>query len=155
MVVTGSASRCQLGNPLERFANELAAGPKLCAGEELATAASKALGTDMAFENISEFVAHVIQPQWNLGRLMTISGVRQSVSSLLNLTLINPNSSTCLSTTALFARVRQTTLPQLHSTTSRESIRQSLMSSSKCIKMSCGLKRWLSVTTTEEFKLVD
>jgi len=29
-------------------------GPKLCAGDELATAASKALGTEMKFENISQ-----------------------------------------------------------------------------------------------------
>ena len=29
-------------------------GPMLCAGEELAEAASKALGQKMAFENISE-----------------------------------------------------------------------------------------------------
>lgn len=29
-------------------------GPMLCAGEELATAASKALGQKMEFENISE-----------------------------------------------------------------------------------------------------
>lgn len=31
-------------------------GPMLCAGEELATAASKALGQTLEFENISEYV---------------------------------------------------------------------------------------------------
>ena len=31
-------------------------GPMLCAGEELATSASKALGTEMKFEDISEYV---------------------------------------------------------------------------------------------------
>lgn len=37
-------------------------GPLLCAGEELATAASQALGADMKFENISEYVhcAHLL-----------------------------------------------------------------------------------------------
>ncbi|KAG6017000.1 hypothetical protein E4U41_004302, partial [Claviceps citrina] len=37
-----------------QYADEPRLGPKLCAGHELAAAASKALGTEMKFENISQ-----------------------------------------------------------------------------------------------------
>ena len=49
-------------------------GPMLCAGNELATAASKALGTEMKFENISPSVIAPVKWCPYNGKLTSIQG---------------------------------------------------------------------------------
>ena len=49
-------------------------GPMLCAGNELATAASKALGTEMKFENISPSVIAAVKWGRYNGKLTSIQG---------------------------------------------------------------------------------
>lgn len=52
MVVTGKSSRKK--HSKSDHHNIYHTGPMLCAGAELATAASEALGSEMKFESISE-----------------------------------------------------------------------------------------------------
>lgn len=59
MVITGLSPIPYMA----RRPDEYAAGPMLCAGNELATAASKALGVDMKFENISQSVLSSVAPR--------------------------------------------------------------------------------------------
>jgi hypothetical protein len=85
-------------------------GPMLCAGKELAEAASKALGQTMEFENISESVTH--QRNSNPFMLTSCPGVRLSEFCAIRPTSMIRRKSTSSSTTAWYVKGRPTILRQ-------------------------------------------
>jgi hypothetical protein len=89
-------------------------GPALLNGDELARAASGALGTDMKFEDISEYVASVtLNPPLRLGLTETDMKPRRSSGARRIPTIVRFSS--YLNTIRSSVRARRTMLPRRHS----------------------------------------
>lgn len=116
----------------------------LAAGEELAEAASQALGVDMQFEDISEYVylhsQNLALTTWKPAYMShncadDILGPRQSGSCTLRHRRMLPKFSICSSTTPWLERARRTTSPPVPSTILLASIHRSRSTSSKCMPL--------------------
>ena len=120
-------------------------GPMLAAGEELAEAARQALGVDMQFEDITEYVHPPPSPtarsSTHLFLLLLPSQLtwvpfierKQNASSTPKPRPIAPRSNTCWNTTPSCARARRTTSRPAPSMISRASIPRSRSTSSRCM----------------------
>ena len=141
MVVTGMSSRPRT---LDTFpvSRETPAGPMLCAGNELATAASKALGADMKFENISQSVPSTPMicatcAAWfhANSKADLVSGPRPSEYSKLSQRAIDRSCNTYWIISAWSARARPTISPRRHFMMSRENTPPNRTISSACTRM--------------------
>lgn len=137
-----SSSQVRSASPPSRPSN--IPGPMLAAGEELAEAARQALGVDMQFEDITEYVhpPHLPQPSsTHLFLLLFPSQLtwvlskerKQNASSTPKPRPIAPRSNTCWNTTPSCARARRTTSRPAPSMISRASIPRSRSTSSRCM----------------------
>lgn len=149
MVVTGAVTIIT-HLLMQKLTNTLSSGPMLAAGNELATAASEALGIEMKFEDISVYVhppklASSLSPK--ILRLINSTEPRRSVSSSRSRTATSRSCSISSSTTVSCVKARQTTSPRQPFTTLQEGTRPSPTNSSACIRTSYDPTKRLSAVT--------